>query len=130
MPAVRFGGVGKQRGEWGVKRLENVPPFSGEEGSSGRWQRAWEVAATTPGRAFGGGGGGVGWAERGEGERWAMARPKGGGREVGHGWAGNRKWLVKILSNFIWNLDFLQTLEICTRRFRRNFDMGILPKIF
>jgi hypothetical protein len=54
MPAVRFSGVGKLRGEWGVKRLENVPPFPGEEGSSGRWQRAWEVAATTPGRAFGG----------------------------------------------------------------------------
>jgi hypothetical protein len=35
-----------------------------------------------------------------------------------------------ILSNFIWNLDFWQTLKICTRRFRRNFDMGIFPKIF
>jgi hypothetical protein len=31
----------------------------------------------------------------------------------------------KILSNFIWNLDFWQTLEICSSRFRRNFDMGI-----
>jgi hypothetical protein len=27
-------------------------------------------------------------------------------------------------------LDFWQTLEICTRRFRRNFDMGIFPRIF
>jgi hypothetical protein len=36
----------------------------------------------------------------------------------------------KILSNFIWNLDFWQTLEICTMRFRRNFDMGIFSKIF
>jgi hypothetical protein len=36
----------------------------------------------------------------------------------------------KILSNFIWNLDFLQTLEICTRRLRMNFDMGIFHKIF
>jgi hypothetical protein len=36
----------------------------------------------------------------------------------------------KILSKFIWNLDFFQTLEICTRRFRRNFDTGIFPKIF
>jgi hypothetical protein len=36
----------------------------------------------------------------------------------------------EILSNFIWNLDFGQILEICTRRFRRNFDMGIFPKIF
>jgi hypothetical protein len=52
---------------------------------------------------------------------------------VGHGWAGNRKWpdsRNKILSYFIWNLDFCETLEICTRRFRWNFDMGILFKIF
>jgi hypothetical protein len=48
---------------------------------------------------------------------------------VGRGWARNRKWLDKILSSFIWNLDFCQTLEICTGRFRRNFDIGILPKI-
>jgi hypothetical protein len=65
-----------------------------------------------------------------EGEAVGQAGPEGGGREVGHGWARNRKWLDKIFSNFIWNLDFWQTLEICTRRFRRNFDMGILPKIF
>jgi hypothetical protein len=68
-----------------------------------------------------------------EGEVAAQARPKGGGREVGRGWAENQKWSNwrnKILSNFIWNLDFWQILEICTRRFRRNFDMGILPKIF
>jgi hypothetical protein len=37
---------------------------------------------------------------------------------------------TKILSNFIWNLDFWQNLEIYTRRFRRNFDMEIFPKIF
>jgi hypothetical protein len=36
----------------------------------------------------------------------------------------------KILSYFIWNLNFWQTLEFCTRRFRRNFDMGIFSKIF
>jgi hypothetical protein len=35
-----------------------------------------------------------------------MARPERGGREVGRGWAENRKWLDKILSYFIWNLDF------------------------
>jgi hypothetical protein len=65
-----------------------------------------------------------------EGKRWAAARPEGGEREVGRGWAENQKWLDKILSNFIWNLDFLQTLEICMRGLRRNFHMGILPKIF
>jgi hypothetical protein len=36
----------------------------------------------------------------------------------------------KILLNFIWNLIFWQTLEICTTRFRRDFDMEIFPKIF
>jgi hypothetical protein len=36
----------------------------------------------------------------------------------------------KILSNFVWNLDFWQNLEICTRRFRMNFDMGIFSKVF
>jgi hypothetical protein len=55
---------------------------------------------------------------------------KGGGR----GWAENRSWdqssRNKILSNFIQNLDFWQTLKISTRRFRRNFDMGICSKIF
>jgi hypothetical protein len=36
----------------------------------------------------------------------------------------------KTFLNFIWNSDFWQTLEICTRRFRRDFDMRIFPKIF
>jgi hypothetical protein len=36
----------------------------------------------------------------------------------------------KMISNFIWNLDFWQTLEICTRRFRRNFVVGIFPEIY
>jgi hypothetical protein len=49
MPAIRFSGEGKQRAEWGVKRGENAAPFLGEEGSSGRWQRAWEVAAAVSG---------------------------------------------------------------------------------
>jgi hypothetical protein len=47
---------------------------------------------------------------KGEGVRWAATGLKGGGREVGRGWAENRKWLDKILSNFIWNLDFWQKL--------------------
>jgi hypothetical protein len=65
-----------------------------------------------------GGGGGAGWARRGEGEWWAAAGP-----ETRNGW-------IKSFRIFIWNLDFWQTLEICTSIFRRNFDMGILPKIF
>jgi hypothetical protein len=54
MPAVQFGGEGNQRGEWGVKRGENVVPFPGEEGSTGRRQRTREVVAAVLGRASGG----------------------------------------------------------------------------
>jgi hypothetical protein len=68
-------------------------------------------------------------------------RPSGQGESRLVGAEGRWPWLGrkpelgqcsrnKILSNFIWNLDFWQTLEICTSRFRRNFDMGIFPKIF
>jgi hypothetical protein len=28
------------------------------------------------------------------------------------------------------NFEFTKALEICRRRFRRNFDMRIFPKIF
>jgi hypothetical protein len=51
MPGVFFGGEGKRRGEWGVKRGQNAAPFLGEEGSSGRQQRTQEVAAAALGRA-------------------------------------------------------------------------------
>jgi hypothetical protein len=29
-----------------------------------------------------------------------------------------------------WIFEFIKALEICTRRFRRNFDMRIFPKFF
>jgi hypothetical protein len=29
-----------------------------------------------------------------------------------------------------WIFEYTKALEICTRRFRRNFDMRIFPKIF
>jgi hypothetical protein len=51
MTAVRFGGEGKGRGQWGVKKGENAAPFPGEEGSSGRRQRVRVVVAAVPGRA-------------------------------------------------------------------------------
>jgi hypothetical protein len=78
--------------------------------------------------------GGAGWASREAEAQW------GGGEEASWGGmevaaAGPKtgvgpKFKKKIHSNFIWNLDFWQTLEICTRRFRRNFDKEIFPKIF
>jgi hypothetical protein len=53
--------------------------------------------------------------------------------EVGRGWAETGAGPIssnKTLSNFYLEFDFLATLEICTRRFRRNFGMGIFPKFF
>jgi hypothetical protein len=32
--------------------------------------------------------------------------------------------------NFYLEFIFLATLEICTGRFRKNFDMGIFPQFF
>jgi hypothetical protein len=58
----------------------------------------------------------------GEGKRkWAVAGPKIG--------AGPNS-IIKPFLNFYLEFKFLATLEICTRRFRRNFDMRIFPKIF
>jgi hypothetical protein len=36
------------------------------------------------------------------------------------------KELLRILN---WNLDFSKVLEICTRRFMRNFNVGIFSKL-
>jgi hypothetical protein len=36
----------------------------------------------------------------------------------------------KTFSKFYLKFKFLATLEICTRRFRRNFDLGFFPKFF
>jgi hypothetical protein len=127
MLVVQFGGKGKWRVEWGVKRGESAAPFLGEVGSSGRPVGLPEEEDSRAADRVGPP------VIEGEGERWAATRPEGGEREVGSGWGRNRKWSDsrnKILSNIIWNLDFWETLKICTRRFRRNFDMGILPKIF
>jgi hypothetical protein len=58
----------------------------------------------------------------GEGKRkWVAARPK-----TGAGPNSSNKTFL----NFYLEFEFFATLEICTRRFRRNFDIGIFPKIF
>jgi hypothetical protein len=36
----------------------------------------------------------------------------------------------KFFSNKNWIFEFTKALEICRRRFRRNFDMRIFPKFF
>jgi hypothetical protein len=49
--AIQFGGEGKRRGEWGVKRGVAVA-ISGGEGMPEWRQRAREVAAVAPDQAF------------------------------------------------------------------------------
>jgi hypothetical protein len=94
-----------------VKRGQNAVPFLREKGSSGRRQRALEVAAAAPGRAFGG--------RRRLGRLTGPLGWKGGGREVGHGRAErgrerggprlgqNRKWLDKNPFEFYLEFGFL-----------------------
>jgi hypothetical protein len=79
--------------------------------------------------------------QRGEGrvaDRRPLGRLAGGPAlrrgEVGRDWAKNRRW-AKVQKEILFEfqlifLEFGGTLENCTRRFRWNFDMGILPKIF
>jgi hypothetical protein len=98
MLAVQFGGKGKWRVEWGVKRGESAAPFLGEVGSSGRPVGLPEEEDSRAADRVGPP------VIEGEGERWAATGPEGGEREVGSGWGRNRKWSDsrnKILSNFI-----------------------------
>jgi hypothetical protein len=44
---------------------------------------------------------------------------------MGRGWA--ESW-GELFLNKIWIFDYTKALKICTRRFRRNFDMRIFPK--
>jgi hypothetical protein len=89
-------------------------------------------------------GGRQGWSphvsEGGEGKAgWASRRPLGrlaggptrGKGEVGYGWVENTRW-AKVQKDFLFKfqlfLEFGRTLENCTRRFRKKFDMGIFLK--
>jgi hypothetical protein len=55
--------------------------------------------------------------ERGQRAGWANGRV---GRKVGQAESEEKNFWIKILI-----FEFTNTLEICTRRFRRNFDMRI-----
>jgi hypothetical protein len=59
-------------------------------------------------------------------------RGKAAWKEAGRGWAksGAGQNSKEILFEFQLILEFGRTLENCTRRFRRNLDTGIYPKIF
>jgi hypothetical protein len=88
----------------------------------------------------------AGWRPRPSGEggrrlglgerRWPKRGGGGSGPTEGQGlggWAENRRWAQaqkEILFEFQLIFEFGKTLENCTRRFRKKFDMGIFPKIF
>jgi hypothetical protein len=52
--------------------------------------------------------------------------------EQASGWWGQLGRILKENSfqNKNWIFEYTKALEICTRRFRRNFDVGIFPKFF
>jgi hypothetical protein len=66
---------------------------------------------------------------RGEEGRWAAAGPKGRMGQLAAGSIG-----PKVKENSFLNKDLIfeytKALEICRRRFRRDFDRRIFPKIF
>jgi hypothetical protein len=63
------------------------------------------------------------WERRGQ---WEPAGLKAGGAARSTG-AEIRKKNFRIKN---WSFEFTKALEICIRRFRRNFDMRIFPKFF
>jgi hypothetical protein len=88
-----------------------------------------------------GGAGWLGWPKVEAQWRFGSGGPKGGKGEW-VGWGGRRggprlcrirsraRNQKKFFLNFNLFLEFGRALEICTRRFRRDFDMMIFPKIF
>jgi hypothetical protein len=66
------------------------------------------------------GGGWMAWAS------W-QAKAGGVGRLAGPSGLNSEE---KFFSNKNWIFEFTKALEICRRRFRRNFDMRIFPKFF
>jgi hypothetical protein len=63
------------------------------------------------------------------GRRRRLAGP--GGQKAGWaGWPLGRKLKENSFSNKNRIFEYTKALEICRRRFRRNFDMGIFPKFF
>jgi hypothetical protein len=95
-------------------------------------------------RGGGGTNAGLGWRREGKGicGRWVGSacwplnglgrRPLGRKAEQAGGTAGPTGLKLKKNSfqNKNWIFEFTKALEICTRRFRRNFDTRIFPKFF
>jgi hypothetical protein len=62
------------------------------------------------------------WGRCGRGAGWARGRT---GRGVGRAERKEKSFRIKN-----WIFKFTKALGICRRRFRRNFDMRIFPKLF
>jgi hypothetical protein len=74
----------------------------------------------------------VGWTKAiGPAGRWASGGKRGSGPRLGQklemGQSSKRNSFQISIDFFF---EFGRTLKNCVRRFRWNFDMGILPKIF
>jgi hypothetical protein len=74
----------------------------------------------------------VGWAGREVEAQWGGAGKSAGWKKRNGprlrrkaGWAKSRG---ELFPNKIWIFEYTKALEICTRRFRRNFDMMIFSK--
>jgi hypothetical protein len=52
------------------------------------------------------------------------------GRPGPAGPKSKESFITYLVFQFQWISNSGKTLEICTRRFRRNFEMGIFPKFF
>jgi hypothetical protein len=64
------------------------------------------------------------WAERG------LGGLRGKAASTGRAGPDGPKSEESSFLNKNWIFEYTKALEICTRRFKRNFDMRIVPKIF
>jgi hypothetical protein len=110
----------KARGRVKEGASVGVAPWRGRRAAW--WPCQEEEAAEPPARVRDGGreGGMAWWA----GSACWAAR----GKKVG--WLLGRKLKENSFPNKNWIFEYTKALEICRRRFRRNFDMGIFPKFF
>jgi hypothetical protein len=100
-----------------------VGEAAGSEGTNQKGRRIFHEDATD---ARAGWAGRDGFGLRGRRGQWAgwAERPDGPQGQPGR----NQKRISELKIGFFF--EFIKDLEICRRRFRRNFDMRIFPKFF
>jgi hypothetical protein len=124
----------KERGTWG--RLRQPWRLDAAVTQSGAWRRCVARREMTSS-------GGPAGSGDGTEPRWQRG-PTGRTRETEAGWRCGPRGQIgrlaagpngpKVKKNSFPNknliFDYIKALEICRRRFRRNFDMRIFPKFF